>query len=46
VTTTALQSLLDLLDGFQAKDVEAILGLFAPDAVFTDPHYHLPSGRR
>lgn len=44
MTTPALQSLLDLLDGFQAKDVEAILGLFAADAVFTDPHYPPPIG--
>lgn len=44
MTTPALTSLLDLLEGFQAKDVEAIIRLFAPDAVFTDPHYPPPIG--
>ena len=44
MTTPALRCLLELLEGFQAKDVEAIMALFAADGVFTDPHYPPPVG--
>ena len=44
MTTSALRSLLDLLDRFQAKDAEGVVGLFAGDGVFTDPHYPPPVG--
>lgn len=44
MTTSALRSLLDLLDGFKAKDVEAVVGLFAADGAFSDPHYPPPIG--
>ena len=29
---------------FEAKDIEGVVGLFAPDGVFADPHYPPPIG--
>jgi hypothetical protein len=44
VTATALQLLLQLLQRFEAKDVEGVVELFATDGVFADPHYPPPIG--
>ena len=44
MTTTALQRLHDVLDRFQAKDIEGVIALFADDGLLFDPHYPPPVG--
>lgn len=44
MTTTALQRLHEVLDRFQAKDVDGVVGLFAEQGVLFDPHYPPPIG--
>ena len=44
MTTTAIQQLQEVLARFQAKDIDGVLALFAPDGVLFDPHYPPPVG--
>ena len=44
MSSTAVQRLQDVLMRFEAKDIEGVVGLFAPDGVFADPHYPPPVG--
>jgi hypothetical protein len=44
MTTSALEAVLGVLHGFEAKDVEAVVGRFAARGVFSDPHYPPPIG--
>ncbi len=44
MTTTATQRLHEVLDRFQAKDVEGVVECFAGDGHFFDPHYPAPVG--
>ena len=31
-----------LIDAFMAKDIDAVMALFADDALLVDPHYPVP----
>lgn len=42
--STAVRRLCEVLERFEAKDVEGVVQLFAPDGVFADPHYPPPVG--
>lgn len=44
VVSGALQSVQSLLERFMAKDVDGVVALFAPDGMFSDPHYPPPIG--
>jgi ketosteroid isomerase-like protein len=44
MNSTAVRRLHDVLERFEAKDVEGVVQLFAPHGVFTDPHYPPPIG--
>lgn len=44
MSSTAVQRLQEALARFEAKDIEGVVGLFAPDGVFADPHYPPPIG--
>lgn len=41
---TALRRLLDVLERFEAKDLDGVISQFAADGVFVDPHYPPPVG--
>jgi ketosteroid isomerase-like protein len=44
MSATAVQRLHDVLERFEAKDVDGVVALFASDGVFADPHYPPPIG--
>lgn len=44
MTATALQRLHQVLQFFEARDVEGVVGLFATDGIFADPNYPPPIG--
>jgi hypothetical protein len=40
----AARQLRGLLERFEARDVEGVVALFAPDGILSDPHYPPPLG--
>lgn len=44
MTTTAMQLLREVLERFEAMDLEGVVDRFAPDGVLFDPHYPPPVG--
>jgi len=44
VSTSAVRRLQEVLDRFEAKDIDGVIDLFAADGVLVDPHYPPPIG--
>jgi hypothetical protein len=44
MSATAVQRLHDVLDRFEARDVDGVVALFAAGGTFSDPHYPPPFG--